>query len=122
MSARTVIEHALRVYYADDRDPSGLVEKLLANYDAERDAARGKSSPVGAEATPGFFQPGHLYALNIWRFHCATVAPHPETGEPQAIGWIRISDGSWTTYAYRAAEWGEDWTDITPTTRKDGRS
>lgn len=38
MSARTVIEHALRVYYADSRDPHGFVEKLLAKYDAERTA------------------------------------------------------------------------------------
>lgn len=38
MSARTVIAHALRVYYQDDRDPAGFVEQLLAKYDAERDA------------------------------------------------------------------------------------
>ncbi|MCX4969361.1 hypothetical protein OHA98_41790 [Streptomyces sp. NBC_00654] len=36
MSARTVIEHALRVYYADSRDPQHVVERLLAQYDAER--------------------------------------------------------------------------------------
>ena len=40
MSARDVIVYALRVYYADSRDPDGLVDKLLANYDAERDAER----------------------------------------------------------------------------------
>lgn len=34
MSARHVIEHALRVYYADSRDPKGTVEKLLAMDDA----------------------------------------------------------------------------------------
>jgi hypothetical protein len=38
MSARTVIEHALRVYYADSRDPQALVDTLLAQYDAERTA------------------------------------------------------------------------------------
>src|SRR5690606_34607778 len=38
MSARTVIEHALRVYYADSRDPQGVVDTLLAQYDAERAA------------------------------------------------------------------------------------
>ena len=36
MSARTVIGHALRVYYADSRDPNALVDKLLAKYDAEQ--------------------------------------------------------------------------------------
>lgn len=35
MSARTVIEHALRVYYTDSRDPKRVVERLLAQYDAE---------------------------------------------------------------------------------------
>jgi hypothetical protein len=35
MTARTVIEHALRVYFADSRDPQGIVDKLLAQYDAE---------------------------------------------------------------------------------------
>lgn len=36
MSARTVIEHALRAYYADSSDAQGLVDKLLAQYDDER--------------------------------------------------------------------------------------
>lgn len=35
MSARHVIEHALRVYYADSRDPKGTVERLLAMGDAD---------------------------------------------------------------------------------------
>lgn len=40
MTARSVIEHALTVYYADARDPQGLVAKLLDMYDAERDATQ----------------------------------------------------------------------------------
>lgn len=80
---------------------------------AARAATGKKSSRPAADATPDFFQPGHRYALDIWRFHCATVATHPTTGEQQAIGWIQVSDGSWTTYAYSAAEWGASWTDVT---------
>lgn len=38
MSARSVIEHALLAYYADSRHPQGLVDNLLARYNAERDA------------------------------------------------------------------------------------
>lgn len=38
MSARDVIEHALRVYYADVRDPKATVGKLLARYDADHRA------------------------------------------------------------------------------------
>ena len=79
-----------------------------------RDFPAGEKSSREADATPTFFQPGRLYAYDIWRFQCATVTAHPETGERVAIGWIRISDGSWTTYAYSAAEWGVDlWTDVT---------
>ncbi|MFC8873186.1 hypothetical protein [Streptomyces ardesiacus] len=49
MSARTVVAHALRVYYQDDRDPAGFVEQLLAKYDAELLAHTGeKSIPAGA--------------------------------------------------------------------------
>lgn len=52
MSARTVIEHALRVYYQDDRNPAGFVEQLLAKYDAELLAAQAtgeKSIPAGVQ-------------------------------------------------------------------------
>lgn len=38
MSARTVIEHALRVYYADSAEPAAIARELLAQYDAERPA------------------------------------------------------------------------------------
>lgn len=63
---------------------------------------------------PSFFQPGHRYAHSQWHFHCATVTAHPETGEHSAIGWLQISDGSWTTYAYSEAAWGDSWVDVTP--------
>ncbi|WP_435252194.1 hypothetical protein [Streptomyces tendae] len=36
MSYRPVIAHALRCYFDGDRDPVGLVDQLLAKYDAER--------------------------------------------------------------------------------------
>lgn len=36
MTARSVIEHALTVYFADSRDPQGVVAKLLDQYDDER--------------------------------------------------------------------------------------
>ncbi|MEV5953764.1 hypothetical protein AB0M11_08295 [Streptomyces sp. NPDC051987] len=60
MSARDVIEHALRVYYADGRDPNSTVAKLLAQYDAERDAEQGKSSRQ-ADATPTPVDPDQIY-------------------------------------------------------------
>lgn len=52
MSARTVIAYALRVYYQGDRDPAGLVEQLLAKYDAELLAGQDtgeKSIPAGVQ-------------------------------------------------------------------------
>ncbi|MFC9465168.1 hypothetical protein [Streptomyces coelicoflavus] len=44
MSYRSVIEHALRVYYAEAADPNAIARELLAKYDADR---------PGPEAYPG---------------------------------------------------------------------
>ncbi|MCU8589353.1 hypothetical protein [Streptomyces sp. A13(2022)] len=55
MSARTVIAHALRVYYQDDRDPAGFVERLLAQYDAEQRAAVLVEAAVEAEGAVSLF-------------------------------------------------------------------
>ncbi|MET9098334.1 hypothetical protein [Streptomyces antibioticus] len=106
-------------------DAEAMIARRLGMHAAERvvrwlrEGLNEKSSPAGAGATPEFFQPNHLYAYDRWRFACATVTAHPATGERTALGWIRVSNGGWTTYAYSAAEWGEPWTDIT-TTGKDG--
>lgn len=70
-------------------------------------------NPPGDDHTPDFFQPGHTYQQGPWAFRCGTVTAHPQTGEPHALGWLTVSDGSWTTYAYSADAWGDDWTDIT---------
>ncbi|MEU9597185.1 hypothetical protein AB0E06_10270 [Streptomyces sp. NPDC048109] len=43
MSYRSVIEHALRVYYAEAAEPTAIARELLTRYDAER----------GPEAYPG---------------------------------------------------------------------
>ncbi|MFB7594335.1 hypothetical protein [Streptomyces sp. NPDC056160] len=50
MSARDVLVHALRVYYADSRDPNGLVDKLIAKYDAERSVNETLATARGAAA------------------------------------------------------------------------
>lgn len=38
-------------------------------------------------ASPGLFQPGHLYALHHARFDCVIVTTDPNTGDPVAWGW-----------------------------------
>ncbi|MGV9756990.1 hypothetical protein ACWDUC_14390 [Streptomyces tricolor] len=68
-----------------------------------------KSSPVGADATPDFFQPGHSYTQAEfpqydWRFRCDTVTTHPEDGERTALGW-RFWRGNWEAYAYGEDDW-----------------
>ncbi|MEV6504862.1 hypothetical protein AB0M61_01915 [Streptomyces sp. NPDC051642] len=78
-----------------------------------REELREEATAAAATATPTFFQPEHRYAHSQWHFHCATVTAHPETGEQSAIGWLQISDGSWTTYAYSEAAWGDSWVDVT---------
>lgn len=52
MSARSVIERALRAYYAESAEPAAIARDLLAQYDAERDTEREKSSRPPAVATP----------------------------------------------------------------------
>lgn len=148
MSAFDTILLALRKHFRREVDPTIPAVDCLAQYDAER---RGEALDEGIRALrkwlhkPGisfavgvlmsvrddrdpsqteavFFQPGHLYAHQIWRFQCATVSTHPATGELTAIGWISLSDGSWTTYAYSEAEWGADWTDVTARAKEDNRA
>lgn len=51
MSARSVIEHALRAYYADSAEPNGTARDLLDGYRAEV-LAEEKASADAPTATP----------------------------------------------------------------------
>ncbi len=51
MTARTVIEQALRAYYVGSAEPNAIVRDLLAQYDAERDEEKATATPA-ATATP----------------------------------------------------------------------
>ncbi|MFJ8144647.1 hypothetical protein ACIQ6R_06180 [Streptomyces sp. NPDC096048] len=71
MSYRTVIEHALRVCYAEYQDPAAFAGQLLARYDAER---------PGPEAYPG--------ELDMLRGTLATlhaVAEHGDLGDVRKL-------------------------------------
>lgn len=100
---------------ADWHKTSGFCAGLRRAVELLTEASQGKPSHNAdvAPIAPGLFQPGHTYAHGPWRFHCGTITSHPGTGEQSALGWLQISDGSWTTCAYTAAERGEDWTDVT---------
>jgi hypothetical protein len=65
MSARDVIVHALRVYYADSRDTNVLVDKLLAKYDAERPVNETLAEAREAAADLLAFEAGDPHPL--WR-------------------------------------------------------
>lgn len=71
-----------------------------------------RTTDCTADAT--FFQPGRRYSHGDWQFHCATVTGHPATGKKKAIGWITFNGIDWQIHQYSTAEWGTDWTDITP--------
>ncbi|WIC88844.1 DNA binding protein [Streptomyces phage OnionKnight] len=71
MSYRSVIEHALRVYYADAAEPNAIARELLAKYDTER---------PGREAYPG--------ELDMLRGLIATmhaVAEHGDLGDVRKL-------------------------------------
>lgn len=69
-----------------------------------------KSSPTRADATPDFYQPGHVYSYPRyadgydWKFRVDTITTHPETGERIALGW-RYWQGQWGEYAYGEDDW-----------------
>lgn len=71
---------------------------------------REKSSPTRADATPDFYQPGHVYSYPRyadgydWKFRVDTITTHPETGERIALGW-RYWQGQWGEYAYGEDDW-----------------
>lgn len=140
MSASDTVLFALRKHFRRELDPTIPAVDCLAEYDAERRVEAfdegiralrkwfhkpGVSFAVGVllsvrdDRDPdtadraGFFQPGHTYRHGDWDFRCASVATHPATGKPTAIGWIRFPDRAWQIYEYSEAEWGCDWTDIT---------
>jgi hypothetical protein len=56
VSARTVVEYALRVYYQDSRDPKGMAEQMLAKYDTERRSAALKEAASEAEGAVALFE------------------------------------------------------------------
>jgi hypothetical protein len=65
-----------------------------------------KSSPDGADATPGFFQLNKTYSAEngAWRFRVDSITTRPEDGERVALGW-RYWNGQWQTDAYGEADW-----------------
>lgn len=119
MSARSVIEHALTVYYADSPDPKHVVDTLLTQlddahraevlresvYEMQReplgvgprllrmaDEADEKATAPAASATPDFFQTGHTYQARygrIFQFQCEHVTTRPGTSDPIAFGFLR---------------------------------
>jgi hypothetical protein len=93
MSSRTVIEHALTVYYDGNAE---LVQQLMANYDAEE-----KATAAAATATPALtvYRASHdsivmgLYTTReAAREHCEK-ALRREVGGKVFLGWVP-DDGS----------------------------
>lgn len=97
-----------------------LVAKVVRAVDV-RLAAQGPEAPYGnvegsraTDATPDFFQPGHVYKHAAWTFRCDTVTTHPDTNERTVLGWFRFMNDTWRPLSCSEAEWAEGtWTDIT---------
>lgn len=84
MSARSVIEHALTVYYADSRDAKAVVRKLLAQYDTERER-----TAYRAEYADGGMPLGTYTNPAAARLHCETYL-HREL--PDAVARWLVDD------------------------------
>lgn len=68
---------------------------------------------------PDFFEPGVTYIADRqdWDgglpavFDCATVAVHPDSGEPVAAGWgnFALPSDWWRRVDYGPADWAQGW-------------
>lgn len=108
----------------------GEVQRLLIHHAVDdADARDREKSSREADATPEFFQPRHTYTdQNGYRapeltriFRVDHVTRHPDRGHLRAIGWMRSgeTDALWHG-DFRDEDEFRGWTDITPTTGKDG--
>jgi hypothetical protein len=79
----------------------------------DRPASGEKCSPVGAGATPDFFEPGHTYQRRRWQFQCLAVAPNPFNGEIRAVGFLYRPGEPATATALDPDDWAHGgWGDV----------
>ncbi|MDT0377299.1 hypothetical protein RM572_00725 [Streptomyces sp. DSM 42041] len=65
-------------------------------------------TPEAPMAGPAdFFQPGHTYGPHLIRFRCDAITTHPATGERQALGWLRFTDGTWKAGHLGPKDWAD---------------
>lgn len=87
-----------------------------------RELAGEKATPVGATATPDFFQPGRIYTdgngytapevTNV--FLVEHVTRHPDRGRLRAIGWMRTGEpGAKWHGDFRDEGEFDGWADVT---------
>lgn len=109
MTVRSVIEHALTVYYADSRDPRGIVAELLDQYDAGRDAGL-TDLPSRFTATPAEVD-AYLRTIlaedTYLRFQQA-IGEHALAEVVEDAGTVRVSADNDGLYN---ADWREGWDD-----------
>ncbi|WP_330349749.1 hypothetical protein [Streptomyces sp. NBC_00582] len=86
MSARDVIEHALRVYYADSRNPSATVGRLLAQYDAEQRPAN-ETLVKAREAAADMFEVEAGERRPMWR------VIYTDSESPTGVALVCTADG-----------------------------
>lgn len=111
MSYRTVVEHALRVYYSDGSDPIGFVDALLAKYDGELLAAHGiggekdtrGESPQQGESTHRHTRPCEF--PTVLPCTCPRPGQMPEASFVRARSRARIAEFFRSAGAARTRAW-----------------
>lgn len=74
-----------------------------------------KNSPAGADTTPDFFQPGHVYTrqhhARTVEFHVRYIDISPDGGYPEAFGWRK--DPEIDVWLPATSDDMDGWIDIT---------
>lgn len=63
---------------------------------------------------PDFFEPGRVYAHDVYRFRCEFIVTHPTHGRRSAWGWFGHKGRGWRHQAFSERQFQvREWTDFT---------
>ncbi len=102
-----------REFRADGQREQADTASLLASK-----VARGAVRPNNLRMLPpDFFEPGHVYAHDVYRFRCEFVATHPTHGRRSAWGWFGHEGRGWRHQDFSERQFQvREWADVTPNT------
>lgn len=81
--------------------------------EGEWEAAKTAEEKAGVSKAD-FFQPGRIYAHDVYRFRCEYIAIHPTYGHRSAWGWFGHEGRGWRHQDFSERQFQvREWTDVT---------